>query len=137
LAATALILLNAQAAWADCTELRRQAEQNMAAAASAGERYRATGASQVKYKLPSNDDPPSIKVVSEAISETEKMIAAMDKYLDYMNSTKNDGCYGENVGAQSAVIGMFKAQRDELVMDQKRFAEFVAKRLKVEGHPQQ
>jgi GH18 family chitinase len=52
---------------------------------------------------------------SEAISETEELIAAMDEYLDYMSSMKNDGCYGENVGAQSAVIVMFKAQRDELV----------------------
>jgi hypothetical protein len=136
-AATALIFLSAQAAWAGCNELKRQAEPSMAAAASAGERYRATGASQVKYKLLSKDDPPSIKVVSEAISETEKMIAAMDRYLDYMNSMKDGGCYGDDVAAQSGVIVIFKSQRDELIIDQKRFTDFVAKKFKAEGQPQQ
>ena len=136
-AAAAVILLHVQAAWADCSELNQLAEPNMAALASAGDHYRATGVSQVKYRLLGKADLPPNEVVIKAISETSKMIEAMEKYLDYMNSMKNGGCYGENVGAQSAGIVMLKAQRDELVMDQKRFTEFLAKRLKVDGQPQQ
>jgi hypothetical protein len=121
-AATALLFFSAQAAWADCAELKKQYDANMAALTEAGDRYRPIAAEHLADRLLIKDLQPSVKAVSDAIPETERMIAAMDKYFEYMNSMKDGGCYGP---AETAVIAMFKSQRDQLLVDQKRLAEFV------------
>lgn len=98
----------------------------MAPLTEAGDRYRPIAAEHLADMLLTRDHQPSVKAVSDAIPETERMIGAMNKYLDYMISVRDGGCWGsESDAAQSMVIKIFKAQRDQLVIDLKRFTEFV------------
>jgi hypothetical protein len=133
-AATALSVLYAQAAWADCDELKRQAEPKMAALTEVANRYRATGALEAKFKLLGRDYFPPVNVVSEWVSEADKMLAAMDNYLIYANAVK--GCWGPATeSAQSMVIVVFKSQRDDLLKEQKGFSEYIAKMSKRDEAP--
>jgi hypothetical protein len=125
LAATALILLSTQTAWAACDQLKRQGEANMAVLTEAGDRYRPIAAEHLAGMLQVKDRQPSVKAVSEAIPETERMIGVMNKYLDYLVSMRDGGCWGAGHDAeQSMVITIFKGQRDQLVMDLKQLTEF-------------
>jgi hypothetical protein len=126
LAATVLIFVCAQTAWADCDELKRQGESFTAAATEAGDRYRPIAAEHLADRLQIKDLQPSVKAVSEAIPETERMIAAMNKELDYLVSMRDGGCWGVGHDAdQSMLVTLFRGQRDELVTDLKRLTEYI------------
>ena len=126
LAATVLIFVSAQTAWADCDELKREGESITAAADEAGNRYRPIAAEHLADRLQIKDLQPSVKAVSEAIPETERMIAAMNKELDYLVSMKDGGCWGAGHDAeQSMLVTLFRGQRDKLVTDLKRLTEYV------------
>jgi hypothetical protein len=125
LAATALILLSAQTAWADCDELQRQGEAIMAVLTEAGDRYRPIAAEHLADSLQIKQLQPSVKAVAEAIPETEKMIEVMNKYFDHLISMKDSGCWRAGTDAQqSMLLAIFKGQRDQLVTDLKRMTEF-------------
>jgi hypothetical protein len=134
LVATALIFLHAQLAWADCAELNSQAEPNMSALKSVADHYKKSVASHINDMLISKDPPP-INVISEGVAETSTVIAAMDKYIDYMRSVNDAGCNGKNAGIQSAVIAMMEAQRDEMRKNRKTYTEILSTMSKVEDKP--
>jgi hypothetical protein len=134
LVATILLVLHAQSAWADCAELNRQAIPNKAALQRATDEYKKSAVSDLRETL-KDTGPPPINVLSEAVAETSKMIAAMDKFIGYLHSVKDTGCFGKDADAWSAAIIQMEARLVGMRKDRKTYIEILSMMSKVEDKP--
>jgi hypothetical protein len=134
LVATVLLLLHVQSALADCADLNRQAIPNKAALQRAADEYKNSFASHLRDML-NDKDPPPINAISEGVAETSKMITAMDKFIGYLHSVKDAGCFGKDADAWSAAIIQMEAQLDGMRKDRKAYIEILSIMSKVEDKP--
>jgi hypothetical protein len=133
--ATVLLVFHAQSALAaDCGELNRHALPNKVAFQAAVDEYKNSSTSHLRDML-GNKDPPPITAISEGVAETSKMIAAMDKVIDYLHSVGNAECFGKEADAWSAAIVQMEAQRDGMRKDRKAYIEMLSIMSKVEDNP--
>jgi hypothetical protein len=133
--ATILLLLHAQSASAaSCADLNRQALPNKAALQVATDEYRGSAVSHLRDML-NDKDPPPINAISEGIAETSKMISAMDKFISYLRSVKDTGCFGKDTDAWSAAIIKMEAQLDGMRKDRATYIEILSMMSKVEDRP--
>jgi hypothetical protein len=134
LVATILLLLHTQSASADCADLNRQAPPNKAALKAATDEYKGSVASHLRDTL-NDKDPPPINAVAEGVAETSKMITAMDKFIVYLHSVKDAGCFDKDADAWSAAIKQMEAQLDGMKKDRKIYIEILSMMSKVEDKP--
>jgi hypothetical protein len=80
-------------------------------------------------------DPPPINAIAEGVAETSRIITAMDKFIDYLHSVKDAGCFGKEADAWSAAIAQMEAQRDGMRKDRKTYIEILSMMSKVEDKP--
>jgi hypothetical protein len=131
---TVLLVLHAHSAWADCAELNRQAVPSKAALQRATDVYKNSVVSHLRETL--NDTGPApINAISEGVAETSKMITAMDKFIDYLHSVRDAGCFGKEADAWSGVIAKLEAQRDGMRKDRSTYIEILSTMSKVEDGP--
>ena len=131
---TFLFLLHIPAAWADCADLNRQAEPNKAALQAATAEYKSGIVSGLRATLSSNSPPP-MAAIAQGVAETSKMITAMDKMIDYLQSVMSAGCFGKETNAWSAAIAKFQAQRNDMGKDRRLYIETLLMMSKVEDKP--
>jgi hypothetical protein len=131
---TVLLLLYVQSALADCADLNRQALPNKAVFQAAADEYKNSFVSHLRDML-NDKDPPPITAISEGVAETSKMIAAMDKFIDYLHSVGNAGCFGKEADAWSAAIAEMEAQRDGMRNDRSTYIQILSIMSKVEDKP--
>jgi hypothetical protein len=132
--ATVLLVLHAQSAWADCAELNRQAMPNKAALQRATNVYKSSVVSHLQEIL-NDTGPPPINAISEGVAETSKMITAMDKFIAYLHSVKDAGCFGKETDAWSGAITKLEAQLDGMRKDRSTYIEILSTMSKVEDRP--
>ena len=132
LVATILLLLQAQSVLAaDCAELNRLALPSKAAFQKATDEYKSSAVSQLRDML-NDKEPPPINVIAQGVAETSKIITAMDKMIDYLNSVKIAGCFGKEADGWSKAIQQMEAQRDGMRKDRSAYVEILSMMSKVE-----
>jgi hypothetical protein len=134
LVATILLLVHAQSALADCADLNRQALPNKAALQAATDEYKGSVVSHLRDML-NDKDPPPINAISEGVAETSKMITAMDKFIGYLHSVKDAGCFGKDADAWSRAIIQMEAQLDGMRKDRSTYIQILSMMSKVEDKP--
>lgn len=133
-AATALLLLCAPSAWADCADLNSQALPKKAALQAAADEYKNSIVSHLR-DMKSNKDQPPLVAIAEGVVETSKMIAALDDMIDYLHSILDAGCFGKDANQWSMAIAKFETQRDGMRKERRLYIDTVSMMAKVEDKP--
>lgn len=104
LASTAFMLLSVQLAWADCTELNRQALPKKVVFQAAVDEYKNSTASHLR-DLINNKEQPEIVAIAEGVVAASKVIAAMDDMISYLHAVMAGGCFGKEASGWAAASG--------------------------------
>jgi len=131
LAATAFLLLSVQLAWADCTELNRQALPRKAAFQAAVDEYKNSTTSHLR-DLINNKEQPEIVAIAEGVVATSKVIAAMNDLISYLHTAMDAGCFGKEASGWAAAIAKFESQRDSTRKDRRLYIDTLSFMAKVE-----
>ena len=131
LVATAFLLLNAQSAWADCTELNRQALPKKATFQAAADEYKNSIVSHLRDMI-NNKEQPEIVAIAQGVVETSKMIAAFDDTISYLHTVMDAGCFGKEASGWAAAITKFENQRDGMRKDRRLYIDTLSFMAKVE-----
>jgi len=131
LASTGFMLLSVQLAWADCTELNRQALPKKAAFQAAIDEYKNSTASHLRDII-NNKEQPEIVAIAEGVVAASKVIAAMDDMISYLHTVMAGGCFGKEASNWAAVIAKFESQRDGMRKDRRLYIDTISFMVKVE-----